>query len=407
MPINEQLIKESFPQVTETYADGKKITYLDSAATNLKHKDVVESLNTYYLKECANVHRGIHTLSEIGTEKYESTRKKLAVFLNTRKEEEVVFTKGTTDAINLVARSWGDTFICEGDEIIISELEHHSNIVPWQMLCERKKAVLKVIPVNDAGELILEKYQDLLSDRTKLVSVNFISNALGTINPIKKIITLAKKYQATTLIDAAQAASHELIDVQSLDCDFLAISAHKMFGPTGVGALYGKYEILETMPPIQGGGDMIDVVDFEKTTYALPPQRFEAGTPHIAGVIAWSAAIDFINKIGLINIKEYEHDLLEYATAKMASLEGLNIIGTAKDKASVISFTIDGLHSHDIATLANKYGLALRTGHHCTQPLMKRMKVPATARASFAIYNTKKDIDHLYVSLQKIIELFT
>lgn len=404
--IDREKIEEAFPQVTQTYADGKPIIYLDSAATNLKHKDVMTALETYYLKECANVHRGIHTLSEISTDKYELTRKTLARFFNTRRVEEIVFTKGTTEAINLVARTWGDENIIAGDEIIISHLEHHSNIVPWQMLCERKKAVLKVIPINDAGELILEEYQKLLTPKTKLVSVNYISNALGTVNPVNKIITLAKKVGALTLIDAAQAAAHKEIDAQALDCDFLAVSAHKMFGPTGVGALYGKYELLDSMPPLYGGGDMIDTVTFEKTTYTHPPQKFEAGTPHIAGIIAWKPALDFIKEVGLKNISKYEQELLIYATEKLSSLSGLRIIGTAKEKGAVISFVIDEIHAHDIATLANKYQLALRTGHHCTQPLMQRLNVPATARASFSIYNTKKDIDHLYESLKKIIELF-
>lgn len=404
--INFEKIKSSFPQVTHCYENGKTITYLDSAATNLKHKDVIAALETYYLKECANVHRGIHTLSEISTDKYELTRKTLARFFNTKRTEEIVFTKGTTEAINLVARTWGDQNINEGDEIIISHLEHHSNIVPWQMLCERKKAILKIIPINDDGELIIEEYQKLLNAKTKLVSVNYISNALGTINPVNKIITLAKKVGAFTLIDAAQAAAHKEIDVQALDCDFLAVSAHKMFGPTGVGALYGKYELLDSMPPLYGGGDMIDIVTFEKTTYTVPPQKFEAGTPHIAGIIAWKPALDFILEIGIKNISQYEQDLLAYASEKLSSLSGLKIIGTAKEKGAVISFIIDGIHAHDIATLANKYQLALRTGHHCTQPLMQRLNIPATARASFSIYNTHKDIDHLYESLKKIIELF-
>ena len=405
--INSHEVRELFPQVAHCYEDGKPIIYLDSAATNLKHIDVVKALETYYLKECANVHRGIHTLSEISTDKYEATRKTLAKFLNAKKIEEIVFTKGTTESINLVARTWGDQNINKDDEIIISHLEHHSNIVPWQMLCERKGAILKVIPVNDKGELLLEEYQKLLSPKTKLVSVNYISNALGTINPVNKIITLAKKVGAKVVIDAAQAAAHKEIDVQALDCDFLALSGHKMFGPTGVGALYGKYDLLDKMPPLFGGGDMIDIVTMEKTTYTLPPQKFEAGTPNIAGIIAWKPAIDFITKLGLDNIARYEDELLQYATEKLNSLKGLKIIGTANEKASVISFTIDGIHSHDIATLANKYHLALRTGHHCTQPLMKRMNVSATARASFSIYNTKEDIDHLYQSLKKIIDLFT
>lgn len=404
--LNFDEIKNDFPQISELY-DGKPITYLDSAATNLKLKSVIDLVNTYYGKECANVHRGIHTLSEVSTSRYERTRDLLASFLNSKKREEIVFTKGTTESINLVARTWGDKNLKTGDEILISHMEHHSNIVPWQMLCERTGAILKVIPINDDGEIIYDEYLKLLSPKTKLLSVVFVSNALGTINPIKNMITDAKKHGTTVLIDAAQACAHIKIDVQELDCDFMALSAHKMFGPTGVGALYGKETILNEMPPLFGGGDMIDTVSFEKTTYNVIPQKFEAGTPNIAGVIAWAPAIEYINAKGLDQISEYEHSLLEYATKKLSSIPELKIIGTAKEKSAVISFTIEGIHPHDIATLANKYGLAIRTGHHCTQPLMKRMQVPATARASFSIYNSKKDIDKLEQSLKKIIELFT
>jgi cysteine desulfurase/selenocysteine lyase len=398
-------IQKEFPQTQELY-QGKEIVYLDSAATNLKLRSVIDMVNTYYGKECANVHRGIHTLSEVSTGRYENTRDVLAKFLNTRKREEIIFTKGTTESINLVARTWGDQNLKEGDEIIISHMEHHSNIVPWQMLCERTGAKLKIIPINDQGELIYEEYLKLLSKKTKLLSIVYVSNALGTINPVSKMIKDAKKNDTTVLLDAAQASAHMKIDVQELDCDFLAISAHKMFGPTGVGALYGKEEILEKMPPLFGGGDMIDTVTFEKTTYNVIPQKFEAGTPNIAGVIAWAPAIDFINETGLENIAEYEHTLLTYATEQMSSIPELTIIGTAKEKSAVVSFTIEGIHPHDIATLANKYGMAIRTGHHCTQPLMKRLNVPATARASFSIYNSKEDIDKLVIALKKIIELF-
>ena len=398
-------IQKEFPQTQELY-QGKEIVYLDSAATNLKLRSVINMVNTYYGKECANVHRGIHTLSEVSTGRYENTRDVLAKFLNTRKREEIIFTKGTTESINLVARTWGDKNLSEGDEIIISHMEHHSNIVPWQMLCERTGAILKIIPINDRGEIIYEEYLKLLSKKTKLLSIVYVSNALGTINPVSRMIKDAKKNDTVVLIDAAQASAHLKIDVQELDCDFLAVSAHKMFGPTGVGALYGKEEILEEMPPLFGGGDMIDTVTFQKTTYNVIPQKFEAGTPNIAGVIAWAPAIDFINETGLDNIAEYEHELLKYATEQMNSIPELRIIGTAKEKSAVVSFTIEGIHPHDIATLANKYGMAIRTGHHCTQPLMKRMNVPATARASFSIYNSKEDIDKLVTALKKIIELF-
>jgi cysteine desulfurase/selenocysteine lyase len=398
-------IQSEFPQTQELY-QGSQIVYLDSAATNLKHKSVIELVNTYYGHECANVHRGIHTLSEVSTGRYEHTRDLLAKLLNSKKREEIIFTKGTTESINLVARTWGDSNLSKGDEILISHMEHHSNIVPWQMLCERTGAVLKVIPINDDGEIIYEEYLKLLNEKTKLLSIVYVSNALGTINPIANMIKDAKEFGVTVLVDAAQASAHLKIDVQALDCDFLAVSAHKMFGPTGAGALYGKEEILNKMPPLFGGGDMIDTVTFEKTTYNVIPQKFEAGTPNIAGVIAWAPAIDFINETGLDNIAEYEHELLKYATEQMSAIPELKIVGTAKEKSAVVSFTIDGIHPHDIATLANKYGLAIRTGHHCTQPLMKRMNVPATARASFSIYNSKEDIDKLVVSLKKIIELF-
>lgn len=399
-------IKENFPQISEVYDDGKKIVYLDSAATNLKLKSVIDLSDKYYGKECANVHRGIHTLSEISTDRYEKTRDLIKEFINASKREEIIFTSGTTESINLVARSWGDTHLRSGDEILISHMEHHSNIVPWQMLCERVDAVLKVIPINDEGEIIYEEYLKLLGPKTKLVSVVYVSNALGTINPIKEMISDAKKFGAKFLVDAAQACAHMKIDVQELECDFLAMSAHKMFGPTGTGALYGREILLNLMPPINGGGDMIDTVTFEKTTYNVIPQKFEAGTPNIASVIAWAPAIEYINKIGLKEISNHEDELLVYATEKLSTIKELKIIGTAKQKSAVISFTIEGIHPHDIATIANKYGIAIRTGHHCTQPLMKRMNVPATARASFSIYNTKEDVDKLYSTINNIIEMF-
>jgi cysteine desulfurase/selenocysteine lyase len=394
-----------FPQLNEKIND-KKIVYLDSAATNLKLGSVIDLVTTYYKKECANVHRGIHTLSEISTSKYENTRTLVSEFLNSPKREQIIFTKGTTESLNLIALSYGESTIKAGDEIIISTMEHHSNIVPWQMLCERKGATLKVIPINDAGEIIFDEYKKLLSDKTKIVSVAYISNALGTINPIKEMIDIAHAAGAIFIIDAAQATAHLKVDVQELDCDFLATSAHKMFGPTGVGILYGKEELLNAMPPVFGGGDMIDVVTFEKTTYNVIPQKFEAGTPNIAGVIGLAPAIEFINEAGLENIAKYEHELLTYATQKLSSIPELKIIGTAKNKSAVVSFIIEDIHPHDIATLANKYAIAIRTGHHCTQPLMKRMNVPATARASFSIYNTKEDVDKLFDTLTNIINLF-
>lgn len=405
MSLNIEKIQKDFPQVLNEY-QGKVITYLDSAATTLKPQSVIDMVDTYYKEECANVHRGIHTLSEVSTAKYEKTREQLVEYIGAKKREEVIFTKGTTESINLVALSWGENNVTEGDEILISHMEHHSNIVPWQMLCERKKAILKIIPIDDNGDLDLEAFKSLINSKTKLLSVAYISNALGTINPVKELIAEARKYDTKILIDAAQAISHVKINVQELDCDFMAFSGHKMFGPTGVGVLYGKEELLETMPPIYGGGDMIDVVTFEKTTYNTLPQKLEAGTPNIAAIIGLSAAIDYINELGLENIVKYEDELLKYATEKLSSISTLRIVGTAKKKSAVISFVLEGIHPHDVATLANKYGIAVRTGHHCTQPLMKRMNVPATARASFSIYNTKADVDKLYTTLTKIIELF-
>lgn len=404
--LNHQQVQKRFPQLSNPY-EGNHITYLDSAATTLKLDSVMQALETYYTKECANIHRGIHTLSEVSTSKYEKTRDLIKDFINAPKREEIIFTRGTTDSLNLVALSYGRENIKAGDDIIISTMEHHSNIVPWQMLCEQTGANLKIIPINDAGEILIEEYKKLLSKKTKLISFAYVSNSLGTINPVKEMVDLAKSYGATVVIDAAQAAAHIKIDVQALDCDFLAFSGHKMFGPTGFGVLYGKEALLNAMPPLYGGGDMIDTVTFEKTTYNTLPHKFEAGTPNIAAVIAMSPAIEFINEIGTDAISEYEDELLAYATEKLSSIKELTIIGTAKHKSAVISFVVDGLHPQDIATFLNKYHIAIRTGHHCTQPLMKRMNVPATARASFGIYNTKEDIDKLYDALTKIIEMFT
>lgn len=401
----EKIIKD-FPQVTTPY-EGNIITYLDNAATTLKPKAVLDLVQTYYLKECSNIHRGIHTLSEVSTDKYEHTRNLLKDFINARSRKEVLFTKGTTESINLVARTWGEANLKVGDEILISHLEHHSNIVPWQILCEKTGAILKVCPVNDAGEIIIDDYKKLLSEKTKLVSMLYVSNSLGTINPAKELIRLAHDAGALFLLDAAQAVTHIKCDVQDLDCDFMAFSGHKMFGPTGVGVLYGKEDLLDKMPPYLGGGDMIDKVSFSGTTYNDLPYKFEAGTPNIAGVIGLAPAIEYINNLGLENIFAYEHELLKYGTQKLEEVKGLKIIGTAKKKASVISFVIDGLHPHDIGTLTSKDHIAIRTGHHCTQPLMEKMCVPATARASFSIYNTKQDIDKLAASLHKIVDLFS
>lgn len=396
-------IRLDFPELSRTVHE-KPLIYLDNAASTLKCTPVIEALNAHYSNEAANIHRGVHYLSEMGTMKYEQTRKSLQSFINAKEDYEVLFTKGTTESINLVAQSYGREFLKEGDQILLTTLEHHSNIVPWQMIAEQTGAKVIEVPVNDLGEIDQDAYKKLLNEKVKIVSTNHISNSLGTINPIKEMIKLAHEVGAVFMVDAAQSIAHESVDVQDLDCDFLAFSSHKMFGPTGVGVLYGKEELLNKMPPYQGGGDMIDVVSFEKTTYNTLPHKFEAGTPHIAGVIALDAAIKYIEGIGFEAIKSYEHELLEYATKKVEVIEGLNIIGTSKKKASVISFTIDGAHPHDIGTLLDRQGIAVRTGHHCTQPLMKRFNIPATTRASFSIYNTLSEVDQLVSGIIKTKE---
>jgi len=395
-------IRQDFPQVANTKVHGKPLIYLDSAASTLKVLPVIETVSKHYTYEASNIHRGVHFLSEQGTTQYENTRVKMRDFLSAKHKEEIIFTKGTTESINLVARTYGEATLKKGDEIILSEMEHHSNIVPWQILCEKVGATIKVIPVNDDGELIMEEYEKLLSEKTKIVSVVYISNSLGTINPVKDIIEKAHKHNAVVLIDAAQAAAHQAIDVQDLDCDFLALSGHKMFGPTGVGILYGKKDILNAMPPFLGGGDMIDKVTFEKTTYNDLPHKFEAGTPNIASVIGLAPAIDYINKIGLSKIAAHENEILQYATAEIKKIDGVRLIGAAKNKSSVLSFVIDGCHPQDVGTLIDMEGIAIRTGHHCTQPLMERFQVSATCRASFSIYNTKEDVDVFVTALKKV-----
>ncbi|PIK15276.1 cysteine desulfurase [Halobacteriovorax sp. JY17] len=396
-------IRKDFPELERTVHE-KPLIYLDNAASTLKCTPVIEALNLHYSHEAANIHRGVHYLSEMGTVKYEETRKCIQKLINSENDYQVIFTKGTTESLNLIASTYARKFLKKGDQILLSTLEHHSNIVPWQMVAEEVGAEVVEIPVNDLGEIDQDAYKNLLNDRVAIVSTNHISNSLGTINPIKEMIKLAHEAGAIYVVDAAQSISHEKIDVQDLDCDFLAFSSHKMFGPTGVGVLYGKEELLNKMPPYQGGGDMIDVVTFEKTTYNGLPHKFEAGTPHIAGVIALKAAVDYIQSIGLNKIKAWEHELLEYATKKLSEIEGLTIIGTAKEKTSVISFTIDGAHPHDIGTLLDRQGIAVRTGHHCTQPLMKRFNIPATTRASFSVYNTKEEVDALVAGIIKTKE---
>jgi len=398
-------VREDFP-ILEREVRGKSLIYLDNAATTLKPKMVAEAVYEHYLMGASNVHRGVHQLSEDATRLYEGSREKVRKFLNARRSEQVIFTSGTTASINLVAKSYGKSNLKEGDEIIISQVEHHSNIVPWQMLCQEVGCTLKVIPMNAAGELIIEEYEKLLSERTKIVSVVYISNALGTINPVKTITEMAHKHGAVVLLDAAQAVAHTPIDVQSLDCDFLAFSSHKLFGPTGVGVLYGRTELLAKMPPLMGGGDMIETVTFEKSTYAKLPNLHEAGTPNIAGVIGLGAAVDFVTGVGLKQIAAYEDRLLEYGTKKLIEVEGLKLIGTAENKASVLAFTLDGVHPHDIGSVLDMDGIAVRAGHHCAQPVMQFYGVPATARASLSLYNKKEEIDKLAESLTKLREMF-
>jgi cysteine desulfurase/selenocysteine lyase len=399
------IIREDFPVLKQT-VHGKPLVYLDSAATAQKPYVVVEAIRHFHEVDCANIHRGVHELSQRSTAAYEETRAKVRKFLHAKKNEELIFVRGTTEGINLVASSWGRKFINAGDEIIISAMEHHSNIVPWQMLCEEKNATLRVIPMNDRGELILEEYEKLLNPRTRMVAVAHISNALGTINPIRQIIEMAHKAGALALIDGAQAAPHMKVDVQALDADFYTMSGHKVFGPTGIGILYGKTKLLNAMPPYQGGGDMIKVVTFAKTTYNDLPYKFEAGTPNIAGGIGLGAALDYVNRLGIDQIAAYEHQLLEYGTEALSAIPGLRMIGTAREKAAVLSFVMEGIHPHDIGTVLDRQGIAVRTGHHCAQPVMDFFNVPATTRASLAFYNTFGEIDALVAGLHKVREIF-
>ncbi len=400
-----QRIRSDFPALNQLI-HGKPLVYLDNAATTQKPQAVIDVLNRYYQRENSNIHRGVHHLSEQATFAYEKVRGSLKRFLHTKAEKEIVFVRGATEALNLIAWSWGGANIGEGDEVVISAMEHHSNIVPWQALCLQKGAVLRVIPMNDRGELLMDEYEKLLNPRTKVVSVVWVSNSLGTINPIREIVKKAHDHGAIAVVDGAQAVSHLKVDVQELDCDFFVLSGHKLFGPTGVGALYGKYEILEKMPPYQYGGDMIRSVTFEQTLYQDPPFRFEAGTPHIAGVIGLGAAIEYLEKIGLDAVAAHESELLALATAVVGNLPGVRLIGTAAEKAAVLSFVIDGVHAHDIGTIMDREGVAIRTGHHCTQPVMQRFGVPATARASFALYNIKDEIEALVRGIHRVGEVF-
>lgn len=394
-------IRHDFPILNEI-VNGKQLVYFDNAATTQKPRLVLDALSGYYEHYNANIHRGIHHLAEKATSAFELSRRRLQAFLNAPLAEEVIFTYGTTDGINLVAQTYGRKFLKEGDEIIITTMEHHSNIVPWQMLCEEKGCILKVIPINEDGELLIDEYEKLLSERTKFVSVVHVSNALGTINPVKEIVEKAHRFGAKVLIDGAQASSHLTIDVQDLDCDFYTLSLHKIYGPTGMGILYGKRELLDAMPPYRGGGEMIKEVTFAKTTYNELPYKFEAGTPNIADVIASKYALDYVDTLGKSNIATYENELLEYATNAVSEIEGLKIIGKAKEKVSVLSFVIDGIHHQDMGVILDQQGIAVRTGHHCTQPLMQRFGITGTTRASFAVYNTKEEIDRLIQGLHKV-----
>lgn len=400
--IDIKTVRKDFPILSrEVY--GKTLVYFDNAASSQKPSKVIDAISHYYEHEHSNIHRGVHHLSAEATEKYEEARKTIQRFINAEHSHEVIFTKGTTDSINLVAYSFGVKFINEGDEVIVSTLDHHSNIVPWQMICETRGAKLKVIPINNEGELLLDDYRNLLSDKTKIVAVGHVSNALGTINPVKEIIAEAKKMSIPVLLDGAQAIPHLAVDVQELDCDFYAFSAHKIFGPTGVGVLYGKENLLNTIPPYQGGGDMIDTVTFEKTTYNELPHKFEAGTPNIAGVIGLKAAIEYVNEVGINNIAIAEHQLIEYATEQISAIDGVRLIGTAKEKASVLSFLVNDIHPYDIGTILDRLGVAVRTGHHCAEPLMNRLNIPGTVRASFAFYNTKEEVDVFVNALKKVV----
>jgi cysteine desulfurase/selenocysteine lyase len=398
-------IRNDFPILKELI-HGKLLCYLDNAATTQKPRAVIDSIVKYYTTINSNIHRGVHYLSGTATDAYENARIKVKNFINASSEKEIIFTRGATESINLVASSFGRNNLNKGDEIIISGMEHHSNIVPWQLIAAEKKASIKVIPITDTGELIFEEFEKLITDKTKIISVVYVSNSLGTVNPVKQIIETAHKYDIPVLIDAAQAVNHFPVDVQELDCDFLAYSGHKIYGPTGIGVLYGKESLLEQMPPYMGGGDMISKVTFEKSTYNELPFKFEAGTSNIAGAIALGTALDYVSNIGLESIALHEKELLYYATKSLSQVEGLKIIGNAKEKSAVISFVFDNIHPHDIGTFLDFEGVAVRTGHHCTQPVMDRYNIPATTRISLAMYNTKSEIDVLVNGLKKITEVF-
>jgi len=394
-------IRRDFP-VLHQQVHGKPLVYLDNAATTQKPLAVIEAISDYYRHDNSNIHRGVHTLSERATEAYEKVRETVRKFLNAASTKEIIFVRGTTEAINLVAQTYGRKNVGSGDEVLITALEHHSNIVPWQLLCDEKGARLRVAPINDSGELLLDEFEKLLSPKTKIVAIGHLSNALGTINPVREIVRMAHARNIPVLVDGAQAAPRMQVDVQELDCDFYALSGHKLYGPTGIGILYGKMELLEAMPPYQGGGDMIASVTFEKTVYNRLPYKFEAGTPNIADTIGLGAAIEYLNSLGLEQIEQHEAGLLNYATQAVSAIPGVRLVGTAKEKAGVLSFVMDEIHPHDIGTILDSEGIAVRTGHHCAQPVMQRFNIPATARASFGLYNTRQEIDALVAGIHKV-----
>ena len=398
-------IRRDFP-ILRQQVRGKPLVYLDNAATSQKPQVVIDAIRHYYERDNANIHRGVHFLSERATEEYERARRTAQHFLNAADSREIIFVRGTTEAINLVAQTYGRKNVAAGDEIVVTAMEHHSDIVPWQLLCEEKGARLRVAPINDRGELLVEEFEKLLGPRTKLVALAHVSNALGTINPVAELIEMAHRWNAAVLLDGAQAAPHVAIDVQALGCDFYAFSGHKVYGPTGIGVLHGKAALLDAMPPYQGGGDMISSVTFEKTTYNRLPYKFEAGTPNVSGAIGLGAALDYVTGFGLAKIAAHEEDLLAYATSAVSAIPGITLIGTARQKAGVLSFVMDGIHPHDIGTILDQEGIAVRTGHHCAQPVMQRFDVPATARASFALYNTRQEIDALARGIRKVREVF-
>jgi cysteine desulfurase / selenocysteine lyase len=398
-------VRADFP-ILSREIHGRPLVYLDNAATTQKPQAVIDAMSHYYASDNANIHRGVHLLSESATEAYEAARRTVQHFLNAEDSSEIIFVRGTTEAINLVAQTYGRVQVGAGDEIVISAMEHHSNIVPWQMLCEEKGARLRVGPINDDGELLLDEFEALMSSKTRLVAVTHVSNALGTVNPIRRVVEIAHRWGVPVLADGAQAVPHEPVDVRALDCDFYAFSGHKIYGPTGIGVLYGKRQLLDAMPPYQGGGDMIRSVTFEKTLYNQLPYKFEAGTPHIAGAIGLGAALAYLTGIEIEGVRAHERKLLAYGTEALKSVPGLRLIGTAKEKAGVLSFVMENIHPHDIGTILDRQGIAIRTGHHCAQPLMQRFGIPATARASLAVYNTASEIDALVEGIHKLKEVF-